>query len=115
MSKQSRRSFLKTAVAGAAAVGWTSAARARSANEEVRYGLIGCGTRGLVYCGHAHYVCDPDQERLGKAAKCAGVDAAHAVTDLRRILDDPHVDAVVIAAPDHWHAPAAILACEAGK
>jgi predicted dehydrogenase len=37
------------------------------------------------------------------------------VTDLRRILDDRDIDAVVIAAPDHWHAPAAILACEAGK
>ena len=37
------------------------------------------------------------------------------MTDFRRILDDRDIDAVVIAAPDHWHAPAAILACEAGK
>jgi predicted dehydrogenase len=34
---------------------------------------------------------------------------------MRRIFDDPAVDAVAIATPDHWHAPATILACAAGK
>jgi predicted dehydrogenase len=37
------------------------------------------------------------------------------VTDLRRVLDDGSVDAVVIATPDHWHAPASILALDSGK
>jgi predicted dehydrogenase len=37
------------------------------------------------------------------------------VADFRRILDDPAVDVLVIASADHWHAPAAILACAAGK
>ncbi len=35
--------------------------------------------------------------------------------DIRQILADPEVDALVIAAPNHWHAPAAIMACNAGK
>jgi len=35
--------------------------------------------------------------------------------DLRRTLDDKNIDAVVIASPDHWHALAAIWACQAGK
>jgi predicted dehydrogenase len=83
--------------------------------EQVRYGVIGCGGRGAVYYSGASYVCDPDRERLAAAAKSTGVDEAHAVTDLRRILDDRDVDAVVIATPDHWHAPAALLACAAGK
>jgi predicted dehydrogenase len=115
MSKPSRRSFLKSAVAGAAVLGLPSLARARMANSEVRYGLVGCGIRGSAFYGRAAYVCDPDEERLANAVKSAGVDAAHAVTDFRRILDDRNIDAVVIATPDHWHAPAAILACEAGK
>ncbi len=38
-----------------------------------------------------------------------------AVKDMRRIFDDGAVDAVVIATPDHWHAPATLLACAAGK
>ncbi len=36
-------------------------------------------------------------------------------TDFRRVLDDRDVDAVTIAAPDHWHALMTILACQAGK
>lgn len=35
--------------------------------------------------------------------------------DVRKVLEDPTLDALVIAAPDHWHAPAAIMACQAGK
>src|SRR5262249_36542848 len=37
------------------------------------------------------------------------------VADVRRVLDDPTIDAVSIATPDHWHALMAIWACQAGK
>ena len=37
------------------------------------------------------------------------------VQDLRRVLDDRSIDAVIVGTPDHWHAPATILACAAGK
>jgi predicted dehydrogenase len=36
-------------------------------------------------------------------------------TDFRRVLDNPDVDAITIAAPDHWHALMTIWACQAGK
>jgi predicted dehydrogenase len=64
------------------------------------------------------YVCDPDADRLAAAAKlvesATGV-APKAVKDMRQVLDDKGVDGVFIATPDHWHAPATILACDAGK
>ncbi len=35
--------------------------------------------------------------------------------DFRRILDDPSIDAITIAAPNFWHTPATLMACAAGK
>jgi len=118
MPQASRRTFLKKASAvsaGAAAMTWTQATGAAAANDRVVYGVIGCGGRGGGFADGAAYVCDADRSRLAGAAKRAKVDESHAVTDMRRILDDKSVDAVIIATPDHWHAPAAILACNAGK
>jgi predicted dehydrogenase len=64
------------------------------------------------------YVCDIDQKRLANAAKTvesASGNTPKAVKDMRQVFDDKRVDAVFIATPDHWHAPAAILALDAGK
>lgn len=64
------------------------------------------------------YICDVDERNVGKAIKSVMEHQDHkpqGVTDFRRILDDESVDALVIATPDHWHAPAAIAACAAGK
>ena len=122
MSDPSRRSFLKhtaAASAGAAAWAWTSGIHAAGTNERLTVGIIGCGGRGAglaeEFAGLANvaYVCDPDESRRRRAQE--KVRAKHAVADLRSVLDDQSVDAVVVATPDHWHAPAAILACEAGK
>src|SRR5204862_6001810 len=63
-------------------------------------------------------LCDVDQQRVQKAANEAekvGGKAPPMVGDLRKVLDDKRVQAVWIATPDHWHAPAAILALDAGK
>lgn len=64
------------------------------------------------------YVCDVDDRRT--QASVASLQTAHRIeprplNDFRRILDDPEVDALVCAAPNHWHGPATILACQAGK
>lgn len=64
------------------------------------------------------YLCDVDETRVVKAQKSAFATAdkpPKGVKDFRRILDDKDVDALFIAAPNHWHAPATILACFAGK
>ena len=125
----SRREFLKRS-GGVATVTTVSptltmapaAAKIVGANDRVRLAVIGCGGQGRTNHierfpkdGNAEivYVCDPDEKRRNRASGDAG--GARPVNDLRTILDDSTVDAVTIAAPDHWHVPAAILALEAGK
>jgi predicted dehydrogenase len=64
------------------------------------------------------YVCDVDSRA---ADKC--VDAVEKIQqkkpkaepDFRKALEDKNLDVLIVTAPDHWHAPAAILACAAGK
>jgi len=62
-------------------------------------------------------ICDVDQAHLDREAQ-AFVNRGEKVathTDLRRVLDDQTIDAVVIALPNHWHALATIWACQASK
>ena len=121
MNRIKRRSFLKHAgAAGALAVTWPAPPlQAAGAAESLTVGILGCSRgrvvgRDLAAAGcKVAYVCDPDDARAAKAKK--ELSAGQAVSDLRRVLDDRSVDAVVVATPDHWHAPAAILACAAGK
>ena len=120
-----RREFLELTSAGllaASAIGSTQAAP-KSANDKLVVGLIGCGGRGTHDAGlfrktanvEVAYVSDVDDNRRAAAAKSFDIPSNKAVADLRRMLDDKSVDAVIIATPDHWHSIAAILACDAGK
>jgi predicted dehydrogenase len=105
---------------------WPGQARGAAAAETITLGAIGCGGQGTSLIKkfaaldgvEIAYVCDPDEARAGAAAEAVGKVAGktpRVVTDLRRVLDDRSVDAVTVATPDHWHAPATILACDAGK
>lgn len=121
----SRRSFLKLTSAAAVAATTVRATRAvgNSPNEKFTVGLIGCGARGThdaslfqkVDNVEVAYVCDCDEGRRNSVAKTLGIDSSRAVGDLRQLLDDKSLDAVLIATPDHWHSIAAIMACDAGK
>lgn len=98
-----------------------------SENDKVVLALIGAGNRGtqiilgMQKCSpnvEVKYICDVDKERGGRAMdeleKQQKVRPLR-VDDMRRVLDDKSVDAVVIATPEHWHALATIWACMAGK
>ncbi|MCB9301143.1 MAG: Gfo/Idh/MocA family oxidoreductase [Lewinellaceae bacterium] len=62
-------------------------------------------------------ICDVFDVRteMGVAAGARNGHQAKAYRDYRAMLDDPDIEAVVIATPDHWHAPIAIAALQAGK
>lgn len=117
MRNMRRRDFVATTSLALAA----STSIAIAANEKVVLGIIGLGGQGRghlnSYLGIPNVeiaaICDVDDARLGEAAKL--VPGARAITDMRKILDDKSIDAVSIATPDHWHAPASLLALDAGK
>ncbi len=121
-----RREFLQQTGALAAGAATFSVARAANANERFTVGIIGPGGMGSHHLGQLArnprvdiaYVCDVDANRLAAAQKnvekLKGA-VPKAVSDMRRVFEDKSVDAVFIATPDHWHAPATLLACDAGK
>ncbi len=122
-----RRQFLgQTALTGAAASLSINSLRAAEApSQKVVVGVMGLSRGRSLADGFAKlpgvevkYVCDVDKNRAASCAKLIeGVakKAPQPIGDFRRILDDSGVDALVCAAPNHWHAPATILACSAGK
>lgn len=119
-------------VTGAMAAGsvlplWSAArpahARILGANDRIQLAVIGVGGRGnslirsfseLKDKQNARIltVCDVYEKRKKDACEklqCKGV------LDYREIIQDPQIDGVIIATPDHWHAPMAIAAMNAGK
>lgn len=113
-------------VVGLAGVASASAKQADSANDRVGVAVIGVRNQGRLLANEfarssgveVRTLCDVDESQFAPAIREV-VDAAQrtpgTVRDFRHILDDPAVQAVVIATPDHWHATMASLACQAGK
>ena len=133
--KENRRDFIKKTLTGVAAVSVGSILPGFSAksygsiigaNDRINIAMMGVNSRGMALAGtfakqqnvEIIYVCDVDSraETLcsGSIEKMQGKRPA-AMSDFRKALEDKNLDVLVIAAPDHWHAPAAILASKAGK
>ncbi|HLU47997.1 MAG TPA: Gfo/Idh/MocA family oxidoreductase, partial [Planctomycetota bacterium] len=127
-----RRQFI--GAAATLASGLAFAPRLRSASsqesaspsERIVVGIMGTNGRGTSLAksfarangSEVAYICDVDRRAIDKATRAIVDDQERrpeGVADFRRILDDRSVDALVVAAPNHWHAPATILACAAGK
>ncbi|MGB5497646.1 MAG: Gfo/Idh/MocA family oxidoreductase [Maribacter sp.] len=136
---KTRRSFLKKATLGSAAI--TSApfvfassyqqkimlSRAYSNtnfshNDQINLGLIGSGIQGIYDTTAALKVdgvtlvaaCDLYSGRLDRAKELWGNHIA-VTKDYRELLDRKDIDAVIVATPDHWHKKITIDAMKAGK
>jgi predicted dehydrogenase len=119
-----RRDFIERSVAGAAAAGlaWGAPAigRVASPNEHVTMGIIGAGIRGLENMqsvlnvkGNVAMVCDLYDGHFRRANEIQP--NTPTTREFREVLDRKDIDAVLIATSDHWHAPIAIAAMQAGK
>lgn len=136
----SRKDFLKQALVGATALSLGRVATAQSAtaqsaasyksvmgaNEKIRIGVIGVNSRGraiaqclakLPEC-EVTCICDVDSRAITtcqEAVKKITGKTPRGERDIRKMLESDDFEAVAIAMPDHWHAPAAIMAMQASK
>lgn len=125
MKDTTRRQFLGVAGVGLLA-GVASARKAAgvSPNDRVQHAILGTGGQGKrhaqVFSGFDDCeivaLCDVDPERRNAfAERLSRTKDLKVDEDYRRILDDPNIDSVSIATPDHWHSPMALAALKAGK
>ncbi|MBK1442168.1 Gfo/Idh/MocA family oxidoreductase [Parapedobacter sp. ISTM3] len=142
MNSNSRRAFLKKLGVGTAALSLGNNILASNpvmgfsaksyrniigANERIHVATIGVNSRGSSMSGtfarhknaEVSCVCDVDERAIRKAirrvAEAGQTVVPKAEKDLRRVLEDKHIDAIYTATPDHWHAPLTIMGCQAGK
>jgi len=122
-NKQGRRQFVKAAAAAVA----TAQFPILGANDRINLAVVGVGGRGT---NHVDYystlssecrlaaICDVNQaarERGTAQVRKLNNYAPKNYSDMRELFDDKEIDAVSITTPNHWHALAAIWACQAGK
>ncbi len=117
-----RRKFVAVS---AAAMTSSQFNHATGPGDTIRIGLIGPGGMGSNHLRalvarqdvQVSWICEVDKARLAQAAAEVGKTGREPKTtkDMRHVFGDKEVDAVLIATPDHWHTPAAILALDAGK
>ena len=134
-SNESRRDFIKKTagvsaglVVGGVLPGFSASSYKRilGANEMLRVSVMGVNSRGNALaknfafqenCEVIH-ICDVDSRATEKCI--AAVEKVQnkkptGFVDIRKSLENRDVDILVVAAPDHWHAPAALMALQAGK
>ncbi|SFN90107.1 Gfo/Idh/MocA family protein [Salegentibacter flavus] len=124
-----RRNFIKKTSLGGAAftllpgVGYSNIF---GANERINVAVVGVHSRAKALIGGINaysnakiiYSCDVDSEILKEHSTWCQENIGYIPKeekDFRKMLEDKDVDAVFIATPDHWHAPMAIMALQAGK
>ena len=132
MNNTTRRTFIKQV--GATGLGMTmgglsfstkSYANIAGANDRINVAVMGTNGRGSGMARNFQrldnvnvtFVCDVEEKALAKGmdavTKAGG--SPKAEKDIRKVIENKDLTALFIAAPDHWHTPAAIMACQAGK
>lgn len=131
MSKFTRRDFIKGSLGTVAGVGIGSALPATAwsqvlgVNDDIRVAVVGFRGKGKGHIEKFREIpgvrvvalCDVDRDVLDSEVKKFTDDneKVDAYTDIRKLLDDKNIDAIVTATPNHWHSLLTIWACQAGK
>ncbi len=131
-----RRNFITKTVLGSTAIAVSSSAMGMSAssyrriigaNDRMNVAIAGLGRRLGAYYEpiakkeanvHLTYLCDVMESQRVKALESFSQHINYkpkSENDIRKVIDDPKVDILINATPDHWHAPGSIMALKAGK
>ncbi len=130
-----RRNFIKKAAAGSSALAFGglglgfsagSYSRIMGANDRIVMGIMGTNGRGKGMAANfalqknteVRYICDVEEKALEKgirAVENAVGQTPQRERDIRKMLERKDIDAVFLAPPDHWHVPATVMSCVAGK
>lgn len=122
MSRRSTRREFLTQSAALGAGFWIAGGRAygqsKPARDKLRIAVIGVAGQGAWNLGNVAgedvvALCDVDENRAAKARE--QFPKAEFYADFRRVFDRKDIEAVLIATPDHTHAPATLMALHAGK
>jgi predicted dehydrogenase len=118
-----RREFLAASALTLSAASYTRAAD--KPNEKVRVAIMGLRTRGKQLAGpfaavpgvEITHLIDPDPGMVKGAMDALKnpTSPPKVETDIRKVLEDKSVTALVVSAPDYWHALATVWAAERGK
>ncbi|MGW8314055.1 MAG: Gfo/Idh/MocA family protein [Bacteroidales bacterium] len=133
---ENRRTFIKKTALGAAGASVAfsplsarSYRRIMGANDRVNVAVIGLRSRGKDHMNAftalhdkgvvVKSICDADTQFFEASVKQVS-DGQEGIQpepyqDIRKLLEDPELDAVSVATPNHWHALATVWACQAGK
>ncbi len=135
-SNNSRRKFIKNSILGTAGLSLAatgmdakSYANILGANDRMNFALAGLNSRGNALANsilklrkgkntRITHICDVDSRVLEKRAleyKQESGFKPKSVKDVRKMLENKKIDVFVIASPDHWHAPMAMMGLQAGK
>ncbi|MHC4763034.1 MAG: Gfo/Idh/MocA family protein, partial [Planctomycetota bacterium] len=131
MSKLSRRDFIRNSLITTAGAGIAASVQTRAwsqvlgANDDIRLAVVGFRDKGKSHISGFREIpgvrvvalCDVDKEVLGREVKKFEErnEKVDAYTDVRKLLEDKDIDAIVTATPNHWHSLITVWACQAGK
>ena len=131
MRKVTRRDFIRSSLVTAVGAGIASSlpgpvwSKVLGANDDVRVAVVGVRGMGRSHIEQFHKLpdvrvvalCDVDQEFIDLQVKkfTDRNEKVDTYTDIRKLLEDKSIDAIVVATPNHWHCLMTIWACQAGK
>ncbi|TKJ34466.1 MAG: dehydrogenase [Planctomycetes bacterium B3_Pla] len=125
MKGLTRRAFTKSSLAGGVALALSPYSRVLGANDDIRVAVVGFKSQGSNHIKYFSKIpgvrvvalCDADRQFIDREVKGFKErnEKVDTYIDVRKLLEDKNIDAIITATPNHWHSLVTVWACQAGK